>query len=73
VSFCRGARISNTAAEPFVRVAISSQRSAPGKIPAPKSTLTVNKPLVTETAEFVTGPLITAPPTFVANRVKVRS
>jgi len=44
-----------------VRTATSSQRSAPVKIPAPKSSVAVNSPLLTPVAGLVIGPAMTTP------------
>ena len=54
VSAWRGVRLVK-APLPFVRTAMSSQRAPPVNTPPPKSSATVNKPLVTPTEAVVTG------------------
>src|SRR3954471_13125405 len=56
VSACRGVRGSRAAATPLLRTAISSQRASPGKAGVPKSSRTVNNPLLTTVGAFVIGP-----------------
>src|ERR1039457_1584323 len=67
----RGASVAKAVA-PFVRTAISSQLDVPVKAPAPKSTSTVNTPLVTRTALLVTGPAMATPLVLVVKSEKVR-
>ena len=55
VSCCRGASVVKLPA-PLVSTPISSQLVSPFQTPAPKSIITVNRPLVTTTALLVTGP-----------------
>ena len=57
---------------PLVSTPISSQLVWPVNTPGPKSTSTVNRPLVTTTALLVTGPAMGTPPVLVLNSVKVR-
>ena len=60
VNCWRGDSVPNEFA-PLVLTAICSQLFAPVKT-SPKSTGVVNNPLVTLTAEFVTGPAMATPP-----------
>src|SRR4051812_46582628 len=73
VSAWRGVNGIRAAATPLLRTAISSQRASPGKADAPKSSGTVNRPLLTTVGAFVIGPANTAPPIFVGKSVNVRS
>src|SRR5580765_761462 len=58
VSGCRGDRVVKSGKlELLVRTAISNQSSSPLSTPLPKSSATVNNPLLTATAEFVIEPL----------------
>src|SRR5436190_4790272 len=57
----RGTSMVN-APEPLVRTPISNQRGEPSNTPAPKSSVTVNKPLLTLLAELVRDPPVFAPP-----------
>lgn len=59
VNCCRGVSVKKLFA-PFVLTAISSQLLPLAKT-LPQSTSVVNKPFVTPTAEFVTGPPSTLP------------
>ena len=52
VSAWRGVSVVKSPALPLVRTPISSQRELPSKTP-PKSSVTVNKPLLMEVAELV--------------------
>jgi len=47
---------------PLVRRPMPSQRALPLKAAAPKSSGTVNSPLLTAVAAFVSGPAIRLPP-----------
>jgi hypothetical protein len=46
---------------PDARTAMSSQRSGPVKMPAPKSSVTSNSPLLAGTERFVSEPLMAFP------------
>jgi hypothetical protein len=56
----RGARVLKVFAA-LVLTAIASQLLVPVNTPGPKSTSVVNKPFVTATALFVTGPATAVP------------
>ena len=71
VTCCRGRGCEMFA--PLVLTAIASQLLVPVKTPGPKSTSVVNRPLVTATAVFVTGPAMALPVVFVLKSVNVRS
>jgi hypothetical protein len=58
---CRGVSTVKSP-RPLLRTPISSQRSAPVNTPAPGLRVTVNKPLLTATGEFVIGPATTPGP-----------
>src|SRR5689334_19886311 len=72
VSFCRWLNAVKAAA-PFVRTAISRNRSDPGKAVAPKSRMAVNTPALTGTEEVLTVPPICAPPVGAVHKLKFRS
>ena len=65
VTAAGAARRTVNATPPLVRAPISSQRSAPVNTPAPKASVAVNRPLLTGVAEFVSGPAMTVPGSFV--------
>ena len=69
---CRGVSAVN-APPPAGRASICSHRSPPLKTPLPKSIVTVNKPLLTAVAEFVTGPATTVPAAGSSYAVKRKS
>ena len=46
---------------PFFCALISNQRSGPVKMPGPKSSVTVNRPLLTTVVALVNGPPATLP------------
>ena len=73
INLCRGASVVKLPV-PVVRAAISSQRCAPilnGLLP--KSSVTLNTPLLTATAELVAGPATKGPPVEPPKIVNVRS
>src|SRR2546427_3271627 len=57
----RGSKVVREPRLPFGRAAISSQRLSPANGDAPKSIMTVNRPLLTGTEGVITGPA-TIPP-----------
>ena len=61
MSFWRGDSVVKLVA-PLVRTAMSSQRALPLNTPAPKSSMTVNSPLVTGVAALVSAEPATLPP-----------
>ena len=70
----RGASVEYEAAPLVCTRPISSHSRWPSvKGLLPKSTATVNRPLLTLTALLVTGPETRIPPVLVLNNVKVRS
>src|SRR5688572_20806429 len=72
VNNCRGESACSTLA-PLVPARTSNQRSPPSKDAAPKFSVTLNRPLLTATAELMTGPAIGTAAAGELNSEKLRS